>query len=53
MSDAEVALELTKLVISDGDGPSELTSAGSRKDGILSVFRDCYAAVRDGGSRKE
>lgn len=44
MSDAEVALELLKLALDQYDLAKGLAN---EKDGYLSLYRECLAAVRD------
>ena len=44
MSDAEVALELLKLALSNCP---EMKGAVLKKDGFLQRYRECLAAVRD------
>ena len=43
MSDAEVALELLKLLLTNC---SEAKTAALKKEGFLQQYRECLAAVR-------
>ena len=51
MTDAEVALELTKLVLKEDE--ISLKTAKDKKEFVISVYRECHAAVHDGSVRKE
>jgi len=51
MSDAEVAFELTKLVLQKDE--LSLVNAEKKQEHILSLYAKCLATVRDGCCPKE
>lgn len=51
MSDAEVALELMNIVLKEDE--ISLKTAKDKKEFVLSVYRECHAAIHDGSVRKE
>lgn len=51
MTDAEVALELTKLVLTADE--ISLANAENKQEHVLSLYAKCLATVRDGFYSKE
>lgn len=49
MTDVEVALELTKIVLKEDE--LSLKQSKTPKDFVLSVYRECLSEVRDAVSR--
>ena len=46
MSDAEVALELTKIIMASKDWELDHINSKTSKDDVLSLFRECRSAVQ-------
>ena len=51
MTDIEVALELTKIVLKEDE--ISLRQSKTPKDFVLSVYRECLAEVRGSAARTE
>ena len=51
MSDIEVALELTKIVLKEDQ--ISLKQSTTPKDFVLSVYRDCLSEIRGSAARSQ